>query len=72
MERIGLDQRALQIQRAQQLFESGPLAGFMGVVGLLGEGDAKSPGLDGDMGDEPMVPVCRLHCRASQGLAIAH
>ncbi len=35
MERIRLDQHAFQIKAAQQLFEGGPLTGFVSVVGLL-------------------------------------
>ena len=41
MERIRLDQHAVQIQAAEQLFQRRTLTGFVGVVGLLGEGDTK-------------------------------
>ena len=51
VERIRLEQHALQIQVGQQRLESGPLSGFVGVVGLLSQGSAKSPGVDGELGD---------------------
>jgi hypothetical protein len=41
VEPIRLDQHAIEIQAAEQLFQLSTLTGFMGVVGLLGQGDAK-------------------------------
>ena len=60
MQGIRLDQHAIEIQTAQQLLEGSPLAGFVGVIGLLGQGDAKGSGVDRDLGDESMVAVVRL------------
>jgi hypothetical protein len=57
---ICLDQHAFQVQAAQQLFESGPLTGFMRVVGLLGKGDAKGSGLHRDLGHKTVVALLRL------------
>ncbi len=51
VERIRLDQHPIVIQAGQQLLESGTLTGFVGVVGLLSQGYAKSPGVHGDLGD---------------------
>ncbi len=45
MQRISLDYHAFQVQTAQQLFEGGLLTGCMHVVGLLGQGDSKEPGV---------------------------
>jgi len=58
---IRLDQGALQLQRAEQLLERGPLAGFVGVVGLLDQGDTEGPGIDRDLSDKPVAPVLGLH-----------
>lgn len=44
MQGIRLDQGALQLKGAQKLFERSPLAGFVGVVGLLSQGDTERPG----------------------------
>ena len=60
MERIRLDQQAIEIKAAQQLLESSPLTGFVGVVGLLGQSHSKGPGVDGDLGDEAVVAVIGL------------
>ncbi len=67
-----LDQHAIKIQDAQELPERGTLAGFVGVVSLLGPDDAKGPGVHRDMGDKAVVAVLRLDRRAPQGLAITH
>jgi len=40
-------------------------------VSLLGQSDAECTGVDGYLGNEPMVPVFRLHCGAMLGLAVA-
>jgi hypothetical protein len=48
---IRLDQGALQLKGAQKLLEGGSLAGFVGVVGLLGQGDTKRAGIHRDLGD---------------------
>ena len=60
MERIGLDQLAFQVHRAEQLLERSLLAGFVGVVGLLGQGDTEGPGLNRDLSDKPVAPVLGL------------
>jgi hypothetical protein len=49
--RIRLDQHAIVIQAAQKFLKSTPLTGFVGVVGLLGQSDAKGPGVDADLTD---------------------
>ena len=72
MERVRLDQHAFQLQGAQKLLECSPLTGFMGVVGRLGQGDAKSAGIDRDLGDKPVTAIHDLHCRAPQGFAVTH
>jgi hypothetical protein len=69
---IRLDQHPLKIQHGQQLFESGALAGFAGVVGLLGQGHAKGSGVDGDLGDKTVTAVLLLNSRAPQRLAVTH
>jgi hypothetical protein len=51
VERIRLDQHAIEIQAAQKFLKSSPLTGFVGVVSLLGQGHAKGPGVDGDLSD---------------------
>lgn len=61
-----LDQDTFQIKHAQQLFESGSFTGFEGVAGLLG------PGVDGHLGDEPVVAFVGLDHRTTQRLAIAY
>ena len=60
MQGIRLDEHSLKIQAAHQLLERSPFARFVGVVGLLGEGDAKGPGVDRDLGDKAVVAVVRL------------
>ena len=51
MQGVGLDQLAFQVHRAEQLFERCSLAGFMGVVAVLRQGDTQGTGVDGDLGD---------------------
>ena len=65
MERIRLNQHAFQIKTAQQLFEGGPLTEFVSVVGLLGQGDAKGPGVHRDLGDKTVVALLRFYGRAA-------
>ena len=65
MQSIRLDQGAFQLQRAEQLLERGPLAGFVGVVGLLGQGDTEGPGIDREPerqtgGSRPRSPQLNL------------
>ncbi len=72
MQGIRLDQHAFQVQAAQQLFEGSPLTGFMGVVGLLGQGGVKGPGVRRALGDKVVVADLRLDGRAAQGLSITH
>jgi len=79
MQCIRLDYYSLKLQTAQQLLllrrslrlEGGSLAGLVGVVSLLGQGDTKRPGIDRELGDKPVTAVLRLHRRGS-GLAVAH
>ncbi len=70
MQGVGLDQFAFQVHRAEQLLECCSLAGFMGVVGLLGQRDTEGTGVDGDLSHEPVVAVCSLDCGALEGLAV--
>jgi hypothetical protein len=70
VERIRLDQDAIEIQTAEQLFQRRMLTGFVGVLGLLGQGDAKSSGVHRDLGHKTVVALLRLDRRAPQGLAI--
>ena len=70
VQRIGLDQLAFQVHRAEQLLERRALAGFRGVVVLLRQGDTKGAGVDGDLGDKPVVAVCGLDRGAFESLAI--
>jgi len=58
---IRLDQGALQLKGAQKLFERSPLAGFMGVIGLLGQGDTKRAGIHRDLGDKAVAPILGLY-----------
>ena len=60
MERIRLDQHASEIHAAEQLFQCRPLTGFMRVVALLDEGDAKTPGVQSDMANKAVVAVVRF------------
>jgi hypothetical protein len=69
---IRLNQYPLKIQRAQELFEGGALAGFAGLVGLLGQGHAKGSGIDGDLSDKSVTAVLLLNSRAPQRLAVTH
>ena len=56
---IRLDQGALKLKGTEQLLllrrslrlEGSSLAGFVCVIGLLGQGDAERPGIDGHLGD---------------------
>ena len=57
---VGLDQHAIEIQAAQQFLERCLLAGLMGVVRLLRQGNTESTGLDGDLSNELVVAVLRL------------
>ena len=72
VERVRLDQHAFQVKAAQQILESSPLAGFVSVVGLLGHGDAKGPGIDRHLGHKTVAALLRLNGRAAQGLAVTH
>ncbi len=51
MERIGLDELAFQVHRAEQLLERRSLTRFMGVIALLHQGNTEGTGIDGDLGD---------------------
>jgi len=55
-----VDQLAVQIHRAQQLFERRPLAGCVGDVDILGQSDAQSPGGDGHLGDIAVLAALGL------------
>jgi len=57
---IRLDQGALQLKGAEQDLEGGSLAGFVGVVGLLGKGNTKRAGMHRDLDDKEVTPssVC--------------
>jgi hypothetical protein len=57
---IRLDQYAIEIQAAEQLFQRRTLTGFVGVLALLGQGDAKGPGIDRDLGHKTAVALLRL------------
>ena len=70
MQCIGLDQDAIEIQRAEQLLEGRLFTGFVGVIGRLGQGHAKGSGVDGDLGNEPAVAVFCLDRRAPQGFPV--
>jgi hypothetical protein len=69
MQRIRLDYYPLKLQTAQQILllrrslrlEGGSLAGLVGVVSLLGQGDSKRTGIHRDLGNEPMVAVLGLN-----------
>ena len=61
MQCIRLDYYSLKLQTAQQLLEGGSLAGLVGVVSLLGQGDTKRAGIHRDLGNEPMVAVLGLN-----------
>jgi hypothetical protein len=67
-----LDQHALKIQCGQQLFEGSALTRFASVIGRLGQGDAKGPGIHRHLGDKPVTAVLSLHRGAPQGLAVTH
>jgi hypothetical protein len=69
VERIRLDQHPIEIQAGQQRLESGPLTGFVGVVGPLSQCYAKSPGVHGDLGHKTVVAAVGLNGRAAQRLA---
>lgn len=66
------DQDAIEIQRAEQLLEGRLFTGFVGVMSLLRLRHAKGSGLDGDLGDEPVVAVFCLDGRASQCFPVAN
>lgn len=51
MQGIRPDQGALQLKGAQKLLEGGSLAGFVGVIGLLGQDDTKRAGIHRDLGE---------------------
>jgi len=57
---IRLDQHANEILSAEQLFQRRTLTGFVGVLGLLGKGGAKGPGIDRDLGHKTVVTLFRL------------
>jgi hypothetical protein len=61
VQRIRLDQNALEIQAGQQLLEGSPLARFTGFVGLLSQGDAECTGVDRDLGDKAMAAIPRAY-----------
>ena len=72
MQRIGLDQHTVQIQRAQQLLEGCAFAGFVGVIGLLGQSHTKGSGIDRDLGHKVVVALIGQARGAPQGLAVTH
>ena len=71
VQRIGLDQHTLQIEAAQQFLERSLLTGFMGVIGLLRQGNAQRAGVDGDLSNEPVITILGLDGRAPQDLTVA-
>ena len=72
MQGIRLDQGALQLKGAQKLFERSPLAGFVGVVGLLSQGDTERPGIDRDLGDKAVGPQGQLEvCPSCTGSTLS-
>jgi hypothetical protein len=66
---IRLNQKTLEIQAGQQLLHDSPLARFTGVVGLLGQSDAKATGVDDDLRDKAVTAIPGLDDGAAQGLA---
>ena len=56
MKCVGVNQDAIEIQRAEQLLEGRFLAGFVGVIGRLGQGHAKGTGVDGDLRNDRWLP----------------
>ncbi len=70
MQCVGLDQDAIEIQRVEQLLERCLFTGFVGVIGRLGQRHTKGSGVDGDLGNEPVVAVFCLDRRAPQGFAV--
>jgi len=68
---IRLDQQNLKIHGTQPILEGFALAGFTGVVTLLGQGDVKSPGVHCDLGDKAVDALIPLGRRAEQDLAVA-
>ena len=60
----------LQVQADKQFFKGAPLTGLVGVVGLLGQGDAKCSGIDRHMGHKTVVALLSLDGQAAQGLAV--
>ena len=71
MQRIRLDQDTVEFHHAQKLLESGPLAGFMGVIALLRQCNTERPGVYRDLGNKAMLAVLGLDSRAPQRFAVA-
>ena len=56
-----LDQCSLQLKGSHDFFERITLAEFVGVVGLLSQGDTERPGIDRDLSDKSVPAVIGLH-----------
>ena len=72
MERVGLDQDALEIHGGEQLPQNRALVVLAGVIGGLGNRCSKSLGVEGHLGNEGPATDLGRDDRATQGLAIAH
>ena len=72
MQRIRLDQHALELQRAQQSFQGRALVGFAGVKGGLRDRHTQLPRIERDLGDKPRCAIgaIGLRGRAPQGFAV--
>ena len=57
MQRIRLDQHALELQRAQQSFQGRALVGFAGVKGGLRDRHTQLPRIERDLGDKPRCAI---------------
>ena len=71
MQCVGLNQDAIEIKCAEQFLESRLFTGFVRVIRGLGQGHAEGSGVDGDLGNEPVVAVFCLDGGAPQGFAVA-
>ena len=72
MQRIRLDEHALEIQLAQELLEDGTLMVLTRGVAGLGDRHAQGGGVQRHLGDESRAPTGGGFDRASQGLAVTH
>ncbi len=72
MERVGLDQDALQIHGGEQLPQNRALVVLAGVIGGLGNRRPERLGVEGHLGNEGPAADLGRDDRAPQGLAIAH